>query len=50
VAKEGQSIVVSDESHDVRWFTLDEIQKITHERSVLRMVDKIKKREVLRIA
>ncbi|MFM7851313.1 MAG: NUDIX hydrolase, partial [Flammeovirgaceae bacterium] len=35
VAKEGQSIVVSDESHDVRWFTLDEIQKITRERSVL---------------
>jgi 8-oxo-dGTP pyrophosphatase MutT (NUDIX family) len=50
VAKEGQSIVVSDESHDVLWFTLDEIQKITHERSVLRMVDKIKKREALRIA
>lgn len=27
----------SDESHDVRWFTLDEIERTTNEESVLRM-------------
>jgi 8-oxo-dGTP pyrophosphatase MutT (NUDIX family) len=35
----------SDESHDVRWFTLDEIERMTDEESVLRMARRA--REIL---
>ncbi|MFM8911310.1 MAG: NUDIX hydrolase [Flammeovirgaceae bacterium] len=47
VAKDGQSVVVSDESHDVRWFAFHQIKDLTNERSVLRMVDKIRARKPL---
>ena len=46
VAKDGQSVVVSDESHDVRWFDFDQIKNMTNERSVLRMVEKIQQRKL----
>lgn len=32
---------VSDESHDVKWVRLDELQQFTKERSVLRMKEKL---------
>jgi 8-oxo-dGTP pyrophosphatase MutT (NUDIX family) len=32
--------VVSDESHDLKWISLSEMEKFTTERSVIRMVDK----------
>ncbi|MEE9430350.1 MAG: NUDIX hydrolase [Melioribacteraceae bacterium] len=34
------NIVISDESHDLKWISIDEIEKFTREQSVLRMVDK----------
>lgn len=40
IADEREPILVSDESHDVKWIALSEIEKFTNERSVLRMVDK----------
>src|SRR5579871_5261384 len=39
-ADEKESIVVSDESHDVKWVDLVELEKYSHERSVLRMKEK----------
>lgn len=36
-----QTIVVSDESHDVKWIRLRDLEQFTTERSVLRMRDKI---------
>jgi hypothetical protein len=33
--------VVSDESHDVRWFTLAEARQVTNERSMHRQFDKV---------
>jgi 8-oxo-dGTP pyrophosphatase MutT (NUDIX family) len=41
IADEKQPILVSDESHDVKWISLSEIEKFTNERSVLRMVEKV---------
>ncbi len=40
-ADEAEKIVVSDESHDVKWISLSELETFTKERSVLRMKDKI---------
>jgi 8-oxo-dGTP pyrophosphatase MutT (NUDIX family) len=40
VAPAGQEIRASDESHDVAWFTPDEIVELTAEESVLRMLRK----------
>jgi 8-oxo-dGTP pyrophosphatase MutT (NUDIX family) len=40
IAHAGQPIRTSDESHDVAWFTPDEIQQLTAEESVLRMLRK----------
>ncbi len=37
---EREKIVVSEESHDVRWVAIDELESLTQERSVLRMRDK----------
>ncbi|NOZ39764.1 MAG: NUDIX hydrolase [Planctomycetes bacterium] len=37
VAPAGQELVLSDESHDVRWFSREELRNITDEESVLRM-------------
>src|SRR5258706_3664934 len=39
--KEQEPIVVSEESHDVRWISLSELDRITSERSVLRMREKL---------
>lgn len=36
-----QLITVSEESHDVRWINLDDLQNYTQERSVLRMKEKL---------
>lgn len=38
---ESEEIIVSDESHDVKWISLSELENFTNERSVLRMKDKI---------
>jgi 8-oxo-dGTP pyrophosphatase MutT (NUDIX family) len=40
VARSGQSITISDESHDVAWFTADEVCELTTDDSVLRMLRK----------
>jgi hypothetical protein len=40
VAHPGQEIRASDESHDLRWFTPAEIERLTDEESVLRMLRK----------
>lgn len=40
LAKAEEPLVVSDESHDVRWFTHDEVLAHTDEESVLRMLRK----------
>ena len=40
VAAPGQELVLSDESHEVRWFTHDEVLAATNEESVLRMLRK----------
>ncbi len=37
VAGPDQDIVVSEESHDVRWFGWDEIERTVHEESTVRM-------------
>ncbi|MBM3465498.1 MAG: NUDIX hydrolase [Armatimonadetes bacterium] len=41
VADEGAPVVVSDESHDLRWLALDEARGLTTERSMHRMFDKL---------
>ena len=38
---ESEKIIVSDESHDVKWVSLNDLEKFTKERSVLRMKDKV---------
>ena len=40
VAGPGQQLVLSDESHEVRWFSHDEVLAATDEESVLRMLRK----------
>jgi 8-oxo-dGTP pyrophosphatase MutT (NUDIX family) len=40
VARDEQPIRVSDESHDVAWFTCEEVLRLTNEESVLRMLYK----------
>ena len=41
VAHAGQQEVASDESHEIRWFTHDEVLRLTSEESVLRMLYKV---------
>ena len=36
-----ERILVSEESHDVKWISLDELERYNHERSVLRMKEKL---------
>lgn len=36
-----EPVVVSEESHDVKWVALDSLEKFTQERSVLRMKEKL---------
>jgi 8-oxo-dGTP pyrophosphatase MutT (NUDIX family) len=40
VAHADQELAVSDESHEIRWFTNDEVLRLTDEESVLRMLYK----------
>lgn len=40
VATEGEPLVLSDESHDLRWLTHEEVLNLTDEESVLRMMRK----------
>ncbi len=40
-AEEHEKIVVSEESHDVQWINLQEIEKFSTERSILRMKEKL---------
>ena len=42
-ASENESIIVSEESHDVKWIDLKELEMFTVERSVVRMGQKSKK-------
>jgi 8-oxo-dGTP pyrophosphatase MutT (NUDIX family) len=39
--EEEEEILISEESHDVRWINLDELEKFSNERSVLRMKEKL---------
>jgi 8-oxo-dGTP pyrophosphatase MutT (NUDIX family) len=41
VAEQPEAIQISDESLDLRWVACDEVQSISHEASLLRMVNKI---------
>ncbi len=38
---ESEKIIVTDESHDVKWISLNDLENFTKERSVLRMKDKV---------
>jgi 8-oxo-dGTP pyrophosphatase MutT (NUDIX family) len=40
----GDDISVSEESHDVRWIDIDDLQDFTRDESVLRMAEKWKRR------
>lgn len=40
IARGSEALTVSDESHEVRWFTTDEVLRLTDEESVLRMLYK----------
>ena len=40
LAEPGQSIVVSEESHDLRWFDLDELRAETDEENLILMADR----------
>ena len=40
IAHAGQEIRCSDESHEIGWFTPDEVLRLTDEESVLRMLNK----------
>jgi 8-oxo-dGTP pyrophosphatase MutT (NUDIX family) len=40
IAHPGQELCASDESHDIGWFTPDEVLELTDEESVLRMLHK----------
>lgn len=41
VAPRSQEIAITHESHDLKWFPLDEARKITQERSMHRQFDKV---------
>jgi 8-oxo-dGTP pyrophosphatase MutT (NUDIX family) len=40
IAHEDSAISISDESHDVRWFTPAEVRQLSAEESILRMLEK----------
>ncbi len=42
VAGPGQELVVSDESHDVRWFPMDQLESVVDEESLLRMGGRVR--------
>lgn len=41
-ADRGDTLVISDESHDLRWFTIDELYELAPDESITRMIDKMK--------
>lgn len=41
IAPRDQKIAITHESHDLKWFNLDEARKITNERSMHRQFDKV---------
>jgi 8-oxo-dGTP pyrophosphatase MutT (NUDIX family) len=45
VAAPAEAVQVSDESHDVRWFTPEEIERLDTDESVLRMLRKVVQRQ-----
>ena len=48
VAPRDQKIAITDESHDLKWFTLDAARKVTAERSMHRQFDKVERFGALR--
>ena len=44
IAPSDEAIRVSDESHDVRWFTPEEIERLDTDESVLRMLRKVERK------
>jgi len=40
VASRSESLSISNESHDLRWFELEEVIRYTDEHSIIRMIDK----------
>jgi hypothetical protein len=40
-ADENERVIVSEESHDVKWIPIDQLKNYTTERSVLRMSEKL---------
>lgn len=42
IVAENESLTISDESNDLKWFGLDEVKSVTSETSTLRQVEKIK--------
>ncbi len=40
VASKEEVLTISDESHDLKWFELDEVNRHTDEASILRMIEK----------
>lgn len=40
VASKEEPLSISEESHDLRWFELDEVMQYTEEASIVRMIDK----------
>ncbi|MBS1682707.1 MAG: NUDIX hydrolase [Bacteroidetes bacterium] len=41
IADEDEKVEVSEESHDVKWIELNDLEQLTSERSVLRMKEKL---------
>ncbi len=48
IAPRDQKIAITDESHDLKWFTLDAARKVTAERSMHRQFDKVERFGALR--
>lgn len=42
-ARRSQPLAITDESHDLRWFSLDEARTVTNERSMHRQFDKVER-------
>ena len=40
-ARRGDNLTISDESHDLRWFSISELQDLPHDDSIDRMVEKM---------
>ena len=40
-ARRGDSLIISDESHDLRWFSIQDLRDLSRDESIDRMVDKM---------